>query len=220
MIELKNISKIYHKRKDKVIALNQINLNFDYGNLYAIVGISGSGKSTMLNIIGLLDEPSCGFMYINGNNVLTLSKKNKALLRLKEFGYVFQEIFLIENISVYENIMMPLILNKNLDNNEKNDRVNSLLKLLNLQYCKKYYPDQLSSGEKQKVLIARSLVNNPSIIIADEPTINLNWESEKQIFRLFKKLSKLGKCVIIVSNSKNIYFYADKIIELNNGILI
>lgn len=219
MIELNCIFKEFIKEKNKIIALNNINFKFDYGKFYSIMGYSGSGKSTMLNIIGLLDKPSSGIIYINNKNIDNMNENQKQKLRLQEIGYIFQECYLSENLNVYENIMLPLLINKEISKESKNKIVDDLLKMIHLQNRANHYPRELSGGERQRVAIARALVNNPSIVIADEPTGNLDEKNEKLIFNLFKKLSLIGKCVIVVSHSEKIKKYSDEILYMDNGIL-
>ena len=219
-IELKNISKIFNKKGENIIALNKFNKTFKPGKFYAIMGSSGSGKSTLLNIIGLLDKPTSGLLYIDEISTLKLNESEKNDIRFKKIGYVFQDFFLSDNLNVYENIMLPLLINKSLNKQEKNKIVCELIKMVGLQNRKNHFPKELSGGERQRVSIARSLVNNPSIILADEPTGNLDLQNEKIIFTLLKKLSNLGKCVIIVSHSSEIVKYADEIIYIKKGCLV
>lgn len=219
-IELKNISKIFNKKGENIIALNKFNKTFKPGKFYAIMGSSGSGKSTLLNIIGLLDKPTSGLLYIDEISTLKLNESEKNDIRFKKIGYVFQDFFLSDNLNVYENIMLPLLINKSLNKQEKNKIVCELIKMVGLQNRKNHFTKELSGGERQRVSIARSLVNNPSIILADEPTGNLDLQNEKIIFTLLKKLSNLGKCVIIVSHSSEIVKYADEIIYIKKGCLV
>lgn len=219
MIELENITKKVIKSKDELVILNNINVKFKQGNFYAIMGYSGSGKSTLLNIIGLLDNPTSGIIFLNGIDPLNLTEKEVNTIRLKEIGYVFQECYLSENLNVYENIMMPLLINKSLSVQEKKEVVNELLKMINLQDRANHFPKELSGGERQRIAIARALVNNPRIIIADEPTGNLDRENEQIIFNLLKNLSNIGKCIIVVSHSEKIKEYADEILYMDCGVL-
>lgn len=219
MIELNSISKKFLKSKKEIIALNNINVKFEFGKFYAIMGNSGSGKSTLLNIVGLLDKPTSGILYINDTDTSMFNEKQNNMIRLNEIGYVFQECYLCENLNVFENIMLPLMINKKLSEKEKIKIVNDLLSLINLHNRINHFPKELSGGEKQRVAIARSLVNNPRIILADEPTGNLDKKNEEMIFNLFKKLANIGKCVIVVSHSEFIKKYADKILYLDNGII-
>lgn len=219
MIKLKNITKIYKKNKKSIIALNNINISFESGKLYAIMGCSGSGKSTMLNIIGLLDKPTSGLLEIDEINISTLNEKEMNKIRLKKIGYVFQECYLSDNLTVYENTIVPLLINRNIQKNQKNKIVLDLLKTIGLQNRSNHFPKELSGGEKQRVAIARALVNNPQIILADEPTGNLDKENEKFIFSLLHKLAKENKCVIIISHSPLIKKYADQVFYMKNGTL-
>ena len=218
MIKLENITKMYNKKN--IIALNNININFESGKFYAIMGNSGSGKSTLLNIIGLLDYPSSGILRINNLNIKHLSQSKLDELRSMEIGYVFQECFLSENLTVFENIMLPLLINNNISQRKKILIVNELLLMIKLNERKDHFPKELSGGERQRVALARALVNNPTIILADEPTGNLDRKNEIIIFNILKKLTLYGKCVIVVSHSELIKDYANEIIILKDGINI
>ena len=218
MIKLENITKMYNKKN--IIALNNININFESGKFYAIMGNSGSGKSTLLNIIGLLDYPSSGILRINNLNIKHLSQSKLDELRSMEIGYVFQECFLSENLTVFENIMLPLLINNNISQRKKILIVNELLLMIKLNERKDHFPKELSGGERQRVALARALVNNTTIILADEPTGNLDRKNEIIIFNILKKLTLYGKCVIVVSHSELIKDYANEIIILKDGINI
>ena len=219
MIKLKNLNKKFTKKQKRIIALNNITVEFEYGKFYAIMGCSGSGKTTLLNIIGLLDKPSSGFLYIDDINVANFSEKKNNEIRQKKIGYIFQECYLSENLNVFENIMLPLIINKEISINEKKIIVQELLDTIKLKERANHFPCELSGGEKQRVAIARSLVNNPSIVLADEPTGNLDNHNERMIFNMLKELAKEGKCVIVVSHSEEVKKYADKLIYMKEGIL-
>lgn len=218
MIELINVEKSFIKSKKQITVLKNVNLNFEIGKFYAIMGSSGSGKSTLLNIIGLLDYPSSGILMINNLNIKNLSQNKLSELRSMKIGYVFQECFLSENLTIFENIMLPLLINKNMSQCEKVKIVNELIQMIKLNHRINHFPKELSGGERQRVALARALVNNPTIILADEPTGNLDKENEIIIFNILKKLSLYGKCVIVVSHSELIKNYADEVIILNNGI--
>lgn len=219
MIELSSICKKYLKSKNEIVALNDIDYKFESGKVYAIMGCSGSGKSTLLNIIGLLDKPTSGILFINNYDISTFSEKQINLVRLKEIGYVFQECYLSKNLNVYENIMIPLLVNNNISIQEKKGRVNGLLDMIKLKNRANHFPNELSGGEKQRVAIARALVNNPEIILADEPTGSLDKDNERIIFKIFKELANIGKCVILVSHSELAKEYANSIIYMSNGTL-
>lgn len=219
MIALKNINKYYYKNKSKIIALTNVNYEFINNRFYAIMGCSGSGKSTLLNIIGLLDMPSSGHIYLDDFEIKNTNQRQLDDVRLKKIGYVFQEYYLCDNLTVYENVMLPLLLNKNMKSDKKDLLVKKLVNLVGLNNRINHYPSELSGGERQRVALARALVNDPEIIIADEPTGNLDSNTEKIIFNIFKKLANYGKCVIVVSHSELIKKYADKILFMKNGNL-
>ena len=217
MINVKNISKVYYKKKNKIIALDNFSYDFEKYKLYAIMGASGSGKSTLLNIIGLLDKPTSGFIFYNKKNTKNYTEKEIISFRAKKIGYIFQEFYLNNNLNVFENVMIPLLINKSLESKSKRIIANELLKKVGLEDRKLHFPNELSGEERQRGVIARALTNNPEIILADEPTGNLDEETEKEIFELFKKLRNEGKCIVVASHSINIKKYVDDIIYINKG---
>ena len=219
MLEIKNGYKEYIKNKEKIIVLDNINVKFEKGKLYAIMGNSGEGKTTLLNILGTLDTLTKGEVLIDNIKIAELSEKDKAELRMKKIGFVFQEFYLNPNMSVEENIMQPMYINRKYNNKIRNERLEELIKMMGLEKRKKHYPKELSGGEQQRVAIARAIANNPEIILADEPTGNLDNTNAKKIFELLKQLSVNGKCVLIVSHSNKVKLYADKILILNEGKL-
>ena len=219
MLEIKNGYKEYIKNKEKIIVLDNINVKFEKGKLYAIMGNSGEGKTTLLNILGTLDTLTKGEVLIDNIKIAELSEKDKAELRMKKIGFVFQEFYLNPNMSVEENIMQPMYINRKYNNKIRNERLEELIKMMGLEKRKKHYPKELSGGEQQRVAIARAIANNPEIILADEPTGNLDNTNAKRIFELLKQLSVNGKCVLIVSHSNKVKLYADKILILNEGKL-
>lgn len=219
-LELKNITKDYNSKIENVNALKNINYSFDTGKFYAVMGHSGSGKSTLISILGLINKPSSGDYYIDGKNVLELNNFELSKLRNKTFGFVFQDFYLDEHLKAYENVIVPMIINDDLKKENHKERAITLLKKLNLNHRIYHFPKQMSGGEQQRVAIARALANDPLIILADEPTGNLDEKNEKLIFEELKKLATDGKLVIAVSHSANIKKYADVIIELKDGELI
>lgn len=219
LIVLDNITKKYYFKDKEIIVLKNLCGKFESGKFYAIMGHSGSGKSTLINIIGLLDSIDDGDYYINDLNAKNLKDKEASLLRQKCFGFIFQEFYLDEHLKAIENVMLPLMLNKELSYKEKINLSTNLLKKFNLEQRKEHFPKHLSGGEKQRIAIARALVNNPNIILADEPTGDLDEENEEKIFDILKDLAKKGKCVIVVSHSNAVKKYADKILLLKNGTL-
>lgn len=218
-LKLENICKVYNSKTEKVIALNQINYQFEVGKFYAIMGHSGSGKSTLISILGLIDRPSTGKYYLNGEDVFKLDDYKLSKLRNKEIGFIFQNFYLDEHLKAYENVMIPMIINENIPKDERKNRAITLLKKLNLEKRINHFPKEMSGGEQQRVAIARALANEPNIILADEPTGNLDKKNELMVFEELKNLSLAGKLVIVVSHSDEIKKYADIILELKDGEL-
>ena len=218
-LKLENICKVYNSKTEEVIALNQINYQFEVGKFYAIMGHSGSGKSTLISILGLIDRPSSGKYYLNGEDVFKLDDYKLSKLRNKEIGFIFQNFYLDEHLKAYENVMIPMIINENIPKDERKNRAITLLKKLNLEKRVNHFPKEMSGGEQQRVAIARALANEPNIILADEPTGNLDKKNEHMIFEELKNLSLAGKLVIVVSHSDEIKKYADIILELKDGEL-
>ena len=218
-IEIVNGYKEYIKNKEKIVVLNNINTKFEEGKTYAIMGNSGSGKTTLLNILGTLDVLTSGKMLIDSEEILRLKENEKAYIRMKKIGFIFQEFYLNQYMTVQENIMQPMYINKEYDKTAKKQRTNELIEMMGLSQRKKHYPKELSGGEQQRVAIARALANKPDIILADEPTGNLDKNNEQKIFEILNSLSKKGKCVIIVSHSNVVKKYADIILNLEEGKL-
>ena len=220
MLELKNVKKVYVVKNEKVMALNDVSYTFEMNNFYGIMGHSGSGKTTLISILGLLESFDSGTYLINGEEVKDFDNNKISKIRRDYIGFVFQDFYLDEYLNVYENVMLPLITHKELSKEMKNEMVIEALTKVGIVDRKNHFPSQLSGGEKQRVAIARALINNPKIILADEPTGNLDEDNEKMIFQILKDLSKEGKCVIVVSHSNEIKSYADKIIKITNGKLV
>lgn len=220
MLELKNVKKVYVVKNEKVMALNDVSYTFEMNNFYGIMGHSGSGKTTLISILGLLESFDSGTYLINGEEVKDFDNNKISKIRRDYVGFVFQNFYLDEYLNVYENVMLPLITHKELSKETKNEMVIKALTKVGIVDRKNHFPSQLSGGEKQRVAIARALINNPKIILADEPTGNLDEDNEKMIFQILKDLSKEGKCVIVVSHSNEIKSYADKIIKIANGKLV
>ncbi|MCI5726723.1 MAG: ABC transporter ATP-binding protein [Clostridium sp.] len=220
MIEIKNVSKIYGKGDAAVNALRNVNITIADGEFVSIIGPSGSGKSTLLNILGGIDTPTSGEYYLNKNNIATLSNKKIADIRNIEFGFVLQYFGLINDYTVYENVMLPLKYSNKFKGKERKNRVNKMIEDMGLKEKLKKYPTELSGGQCQRVAIARAIVNNPNIIFADEPTGALDRTTGNQIFNILRELNKEGKTVVIVSHDENIYSKCDRIIKIEDGQII
>lgn len=220
VIELKGINKIYKKGNEEVRALEDIDLTFEKGKFYAIMGHSGSGKSTLISILGLMNKFDSGDYLLNEKSTKDLKELEASKLRMKEIGFVFQEFYLDEYMTALDNVILPMLINKEIDKQNREKIAKDLLKKFKLEGRESHLPHELSGGEKQRVCIARALANNPSIILADEPTGDLDEENEKMIFNYLKQLSTEGKCVIVVSHSNEVKNYADILIELKSGKLV
>ena len=218
ILKVKNLVKNYYKDNEKIEAVNNISYNFEKGKFYAIMGPSGSGKSTFLHLIGTLDTYDEGSVFINNIDVSSLDDLQLSKIRKEEIGFVFQSFYLNNNMKAYENVIMPIMLDK-IPYKDKKEKGITILNSLGLEKRVNHYPSELSKGECQRVAIARALINNPNIILADEPTGNLDSKNERNIFELLKKLSLEGKCVIVVSHSEEIKKYADVVLKIRDGKL-
>ena len=218
ILKVKNLVKNYYKDNEKIEAVNNISYNFEKGKFYAIMGPSGSGKSTFLHLIGTLDTYDEGSVFINNIDVSSLDDLQLSKIRKEEIGFVFQSFYLNNNMKAYENVIMPIMLDK-IPYKDKKEKGITILNSLGLEKRVNHYPSELSKGECQRVAIARALINNPNIILADEPTGNLDSKNERNIFELLKKLSLEGKCVIVVSHNEEIKKYAVVVLKIRDGKL-
>lgn len=220
VITLKNIKKSYTINKKSIHVLSKLNAEFQYGKFYLIIGHSGSGKSTLINILGLMDSFDDGIYELLGKNIKYLTDKELSYLRMKNIGFIFQDFQLNDTLNAIENVMLPMTLNKTIQRKERRIISSDLLTKLGLKDRLEHFPREMSGGEQQRVAIARALANNPNIIVADEPTGNLDKKSEAEVFKILKELSENGKCVIVVSHSDEARKYADIIFKLEDGILV
>ena len=216
-IELKEISKIYN---NSVVAVDNVSLTVNQGEFIAVMGQSGSGKSTLLQIAGLLDTCTSGQVIINGNDVSTLDKNALADVRMENLGFVFQAFHLNAHLKLYENVMVPMLINDKFTSmNDMKEQAMRLIVSVGLTNRKEHYPFELSGGEQQRVAIARALANDPDFILADEPTGNLDSKNELMVFEELKKLCYLGKGVLVVSHNDAVIDFADKIYTMKDGVL-
>lgn len=220
LIKLENISKEYKTNTKVIKVLNDVNAKFYSGKFYAIMGHSGSGKSTLVNILALIDNFDSGSYYLYNLNIKDFNDEKLSNLRMNNIGFIFQEINLIPTLKAYENVMVPMLINKKIKANERKELALKLLKEVGLEDRIDHFPKELSGGEQQRVAIARALANDPNIIIADEPTGNLDEKTESEIFELLKKLSVKGRCIIMVSHSEYVKKYADEVLKIENGKLV
>lgn len=217
LIELIDVNKTYAMGEVKLQVLKHIDLTVKKGEMIAIVGSSGSGKSTLLNMVGCLDRPSAGKVMIDGKDVSKLSDDDIALVRGKKIGFVFQFFYLLPNLTALENVELPMMFVKG---DKKNERARALLKMVGLENRMHHYPSQMSGGEQQRVAIARALANEPQIILADEPTGNLDSKTGKEIMSMLYKLNKEGITVLIITHDKSIAASIGKKVYLKDGIIM
>lgn len=216
IIYTENLTKIYGKGEASVKALDNINISFERGKMTAIIGTSGSGKSTLLNIIGGLDTSADGKVYYENKNILTMKDYELAELRNTKIGYIFQFFKLIPELSAIENILLPSMIAK-----KKQDKytIKKLIDKLEITDRLSHFPSQLSGGQQQRVAIARAIVNNPDVILCDEPTGALDKKTSIDIMNLFKSLNEEGKTIIMVTHNIEIANQCDKIIEISDGLI-
>lgn len=220
VIILKNVSKYYHMGDTTVKAVDGITLSIEKGDFVAIMGPSGSGKSTAMNLTGSLDVPTAGQVFLDGHDIAHLEESELAQLRGKKIGFIFQSFNLIPNLTAQENIKLPMLF-QDLDEEEKDAKATQLLKLVELNDRGDHYPNQLSGGQQQRVAIARSLANDPEVILADEPTGNLDTKTGAKVMGFLEQLNQQGKTVIIITHdpdkalthAKTIYWIKDGKVE-------
>lgn len=217
IIELKNITKIYKSEGGNTQALDDIDLNIVEGEFLAIMGPSGSGKSTLMNILGLLDVPTSGTYILNGQKVNKLKERELAKIRNKEIGFVFQQFNLLARTTVFDNVLMPTIYGDIPNPREKAD---SLIDMVGLKNWRKHKSNQLSGGQTQRVAIARALMMDPSIILADEPTGNLDTKRSAEIMSLFKEINKKGSTIVLITHEEYLANYASRIIHIQDGKIV
>lgn len=216
IIELKNVSKVFGFGDATTVALDDVNLSVDKGEFIAIMGPSGSGKSTLMNVIGLLDRPSQGVYKLDTRNVSRLRSAARAKVRRDKIGFIFQSFNLLPRMTVIENVALPLAY-KGITNVRRLHRASGVLDKIGLKSREYYYPSQLSGGQLQRVAIARALINKPSILIADEPTGNLDSASNKVVMNLLKDIHDGGNTIIMVTHNVELTAYAGRVVYMIDG---
>ncbi len=215
IVKVKNLSKIYGKDNTKVVALDNVSFSVQEGEFVAVVGASGSGKSTLLHLLGGVDKPTSGEVFVNGKDIYKLKDEELAKFRRREVGLIYQFYNLIPILNVVENITLPLDLDNRKADSEK---LNNLIKLLGLENRKDHLPNELSGGQQQRVSIGRALVTHPSVVLADEPTGNLDSKSSDEIISLLKKCNKeYNQTIIMITHNMELAKMADRIITLEDG---
>ena len=218
ILRVENLSKKYGKGESEVIAVDNVNFSVEKGEFLAIVGSSGSGKSTLLHLLGGVDRPTSGKVYVDGKDIYSLSDDNLAIFRRRQVGIIYQFYNLIPILNVEENITLPC----DLDGNKVDEkRLNELLKSLGLENRRKHLPNELSGGQQQRVSIGRALINNPAIILADEPTGNLDSKASEEIVELLKLTNKKYKqTIIMITHNLEIANEADRVLKIEDGKIV
>ena len=219
VIEAKDVHKTYDLGDIKVKALKGISLEIENGDFVSIMGASGSGKSTFMNIIGCLDKPTSGEYYLDNNQVSALDSDELAEIRNIKIGFVFQSFNLLARTTAIENVELPMIYN-NTEAQKRSELANKAISMVGLNGREHHMPSQLSGGQQQRVAIARAIVNNPSIILADEPTGNLDSQTSKEIMEIFRDLNKNGKTIIMITHEQDIAQYGNRIITFKDGYIV
>ena len=219
MIKIQNLSKVFRTSEVETIALNHVNLEVKEGEFVAIMGPSGCGKSTLLNILGLLDNPTEGSYELLGQEVAHLQEKERTRMRKGKLGFVFQSFNLIDELNVFENVELPLIY-LGIPAAERKQRVNEMLKRVNIGHRAKHLPQQLSGGQQQRVAIARALVTRPKLILADEPTGNLDSKNGKEVMDLLTELNREGTTILMVTHSQHDASFAHRTVHLFDGSIV
>jgi len=219
IIELKGVHKDYFMGDSKIHAVEAVDLAIKRGNFVAIIGPSGSGKSTMMNLVGALDLASEGDIFLDNINIEHLHESELAQIRGKKIGFIFQTFNLIPTQTALENVMLPMIF-QDISRAERIEKATRLLEEVNLGHRLKHLPPELSGGERQRVAIARALANDPEVILADEPTGNLDSKTGEEVIKLFEKLNKEGKTIIMVTHDLNMAKHANKVYKLKDGMIV
>ena len=221
LIELRNVRKVYDLGEVRVMALRSATLNIEQGEYVALIGPSGSGKSTLMNTLGCLDRPTGGSYRLAGEEIVTMSSDQRARIRNQRIGFIFQNFNLLARTSALENVEVPMLYSRRIPHRERHRRAADVLKLVGLADRMDHHPSQLSGGQQQRVAIARALVNQPSILLADEPTGNLDTRTSKEIIRLFRELNQNSQItVILVTHDPDVASSAKRIVALRDGNIV
>ena len=219
MLKTNNLNKIFRTDEVETTALNNVSFEVAQGEFVAVMGPSGCGKSTLLNIIGLLDNPSSGEFFFNGIEVSKFKEKQRTNLRKSNIGFVFQSFNLIDELTVYENVELPLLY-QSIASSDRKKRVEQALERMKISHRKKHFPQQLSGGQQQRVAIARAVVGNPKLILADEPTGNLDSANGEEVMGLLSELNREGTTIVMVTHSPSDAEKAHRIIQLFDGHIV
>jgi putative ABC transport system ATP-binding protein len=219
MIKITDLEKFYRTEEVETVALNKLNIEVRKGEFVAIMAPSGCGKSTLLNILGMLDDPDAGSYIFNGIEVARFNERKRVDLRKHNIGFVFQSFNLIDELTVYENVELPLIYTKT-PAAERNRKVEAVLDKMQIMHRRNHFPQQLSGGQQQRTAVARAVVNNPKLILADEPTGNLDSNTGNEVMELLTNLNEQGTTIIMVTHSEHDARYSHRIIRLLDGQVV
>jgi putative ABC transport system ATP-binding protein len=219
IISLQGVSKLYKVGRSQIYALRDVSLDISQGDFVVVTGPSGSGKSTLMNLIGFLDTPTSGKIFLRNNEINGMVEGELARIRGEEIGFVFQNFNLIPRINALENVLLPMTFTRKVPNIQRKSRAGELLKRVGLEGRLYHRPAEMSGGERQRVAIARALANNPSLILADEPTGNLDSDTGREILELFKSLNEEGRTLIVVTHNPMVSSYSKRIIQLRDGTI-
>lgn len=216
MIKITNLEKVYRTDEVETIALNKLSMEIKSGEFVAVMGPSGCGKSTLLNILGLLDDPDAGSFIFNGQEIAGFNERQRADLRKRNIGFVFQSFNLIDELTVFENVELPLIYT-GVKAADRKAKVEEVLEKVQIMHRRNHYPQQLSGGQQQRVAVARAVVNSPKLILADEPTGNLDSSNGNEVMELLTNLNEQGTTIIMVTHSEHDARYSHRIIRMLDG---
>lgn len=219
LIEIKDLEKVYRTAEVETMALNKVNVSVKAGEFVAIMGPSGCGKSTLLNILGLIDEPDGGSYLFDTTEVANFNERRRAQLRKNNIGFVFQSFNLIDELTVFENVELPLLY-IGVKASERKERVEAVLEKMQIMHRRNHFPQQLSGGQQQRVAVARAVVNNPKIILADEPTGNLDSSNGNEVMELLTELNEQGTTVVMVTHSEHDAKFASRVVRMLDGQVV
>ena len=219
MIKTSNLTKVYRSDEVETTALNEVNIEIKEGEFVSVMGPSGCGKSTLLNVLGMIDSPSGGDYFFNGKEVGRLSESKRSDVRKHNLGFVFQSFNLIDELTVFENVELPMLYTK-VPSAERKTRVNELLEGMNIMHRRNHFPQQLSGGQQQRVAVARAVVNKPRLILADEPTGNLDSSNGDEVMKILSELNSTGTTILMVTHSQYFAEFGNRIIRMLDGKVV
>lgn len=219
MIKTENLIKTYQTDEVETTALNKVNINIKEGEFVSVMGPSGCGKSTLMNVLGMIDSPTQGNYYFNGEEIGHLSERKRSDIRKHNLGFVFQSFNLIDELTVFENVELPMLYTK-VPSSERKKKVEELLENMNIMHRKNHFPQQLSGGQQQRVAVARAIVNNPKVILADEPTGNLDSANGDDVMKILSELNAKGTTIVMVTHSQYCAEFGNRIIRMLDGQVV